>query len=100
MVGRLVEARPPDGSRTRMPGAGMERPPFRDGPVQGTAPSLRGVGRTASVTEAWGEGWSFYSCTSQTVPSGGAATVAEYGWPCQGVSSASTPPRLPTPDPP
>ena len=40
------------------------------------------------------------SCRSQTVPSGGAATVAEYGCPCHGVSSASTPPRLPTPEPP
>ncbi|SFO38183.1 hypothetical protein SAMN05660359_03029 [Geodermatophilus obscurus] len=32
------------------------------------------------------------SCSSQTVPSGGAATVAENGWPCHDSSTASTPP--------
>ena len=40
------------------------------------------------------------SCTNQTAPSGGAARVAENGWPCQGSATASTPPRLPTPEPP
>ncbi len=35
---------------------------------------------------------SSYSCRNQTVPSGGAATVAENGWPCHGSSTASTPP--------
>ena len=36
------------------------------------------------------------SCRNQTVPSGGAATVAEAGWPCRG-SARPMPPKLPTP---
>jgi hypothetical protein len=40
------------------------------------------------------------SCRNQTAPSGGTASVAEKGCPCQGSSTASTPPKLPTPEPP
>ncbi len=39
------------------------------------------------------------SGTSQTTPSGGSVTGAEYGWSCHGVSSATTAPLL-TPEPP
>src|SRR5450631_4497704 len=38
--------------------------------------------------------------SSHTAPNGGRVSNAEYGWPCHGTSSASTDPRLPTPDPP
>ena len=41
-----------------------------------------------------------YSGTNHTAPSGGSVTSAENGWSCQGTASASTPPRLPTPEPP
>ena len=41
-----------------------------------------------------------YSGTSQTAASGGSVRSAENGWSCQGIASASTPPRLPTPEPP
>src|SRR4051812_39237520 len=41
-----------------------------------------------------------YSGMSQTAPSGGSVSVAENGWSWHGTGSASTPPRVPTPDPP
>src|SRR5207244_11460988 len=41
-----------------------------------------------------------YSGTSQTTPSGGSVRSAEKGWSCHGTASASTPPMLPTPEPP
>ena len=40
------------------------------------------------------------SGTSQTTPSGGSVTSAENGCSCHGTGSDSTPPRLPTSDPP
>jgi hypothetical protein len=69
------------------------------GPVRRLTPSLRGMRGTGSFIEWWGQEGP-YSCTNQTVPSGGTARVAEYGWPCHGSSTASTPPMLPTPEPP
>ena len=44
--------------------------------------------------------WSYDSGTSQTTPSGGSVTGAENGWSCHGTASDSTPPRLPTSEPP
>jgi putative transposase len=40
------------------------------------------------------------SGTSQTTPSGGRVSSAEKGWSCHGTASDSTPPRLPTSEPP
>ncbi|SMO83921.1 hypothetical protein SAMN06273567_105168 [Geodermatophilus aquaeductus] len=58
--------------------------------------SAHGSGRTTPREERPGRGAvrgaGQPSCNSQRVPSGGAETVAENGWPCQGSSTASTPP--------
>jgi hypothetical protein len=43
---------------------------------------------------------SYSSGRSHTTDSGGSVSSAENGWPCQGTPSASTPPKLPTPEPP
>ena len=40
------------------------------------------------------------AATKNSVASGGRVSAAEQGWPCQGSATASTPPRLPMPEPP
>ena len=70
--------------------AGRRRKPVRRGDHAERAAELRARREHAAA----------YSGTNQTAPSGGSVTSAENGWSCQGIASASTPPRLPTPEPP
>ena len=55
-------------------------------------PSGRSHGNVARALSSSG--------TSQSAASGGSVISAENGWPCHGIGSASTPPRLPTSVPP
>jgi REP element-mobilizing transposase RayT len=60
------------------------------GPAGAAAPRVPAASAVAGAS----------SGTSQTTPSGGSVTGAENGWSCQGTASDSTPPRLPTSEPP
>ena len=66
--------------------------------VEATMPNVpRSSGRVEMLI-VFGTISAGYSGTSQTAPSGGRLSSAEYGWSCHPTASASTPPRLPTPE--
>jgi hypothetical protein len=89
---------------TWTPGGNALRAPSNLQPVQapGCAVVKRWRIRPYRRLHAAGEEHVAYlpSGTSQITPSGGSVIDAEHGWPCQGTASASTPPRLPTFEPP
>ena len=81
-------------------GVGGEQGEIDARSVPGRAARMGQAGLDAQLCHDRSEAALYPACSKTTVASGGSVSDSEAGRPCQGVGSATTPPPLPTFEPP